>query len=287
MQAYLRNEHKLFLLIIIVMALLIGSYVLFSDYAMLGWAMLATVAATVVVTMLVGVLIGGIIAFIGSAIIGIWIIMQSLTFEGQAWLSSQSFSLALLLLFAAVLLIVFLTAGYLHAQLKNLATENEAMQHQVADLVAVDVDTHFDNSKRMCQEVDREVKRVQRHGGRFTLLFVQFDHYHEFLKAYGEKEMQHVLWTIAKKVNETLRNSDYKYRYNNQKFAFLLVETPKQSVEIVIDKLHEQLREHELLNGKKVTLAFHISFDEYDETNELSAKEFIQNLERETVFYAM
>lgn len=269
------------------MALLISSYIVLQNYALLGWLMLAVIAATLVVTMLAGVVLGGIVALIGVVVIGIIVVVRSTTFEGQAWLSEQSFSMTLLLLFAVMLVVVFSTAAYLHAQLKGLAKQNERMQHQVADLVAVDVETHFDNGKRMYQEVDREVKRVHRHGSRFTLLFLQFDHYKEFLKAYGEKEMQHFLLTLAQKVNETLRNSDYKYRYSNEKFAFLLVETPKQDVEFVIEKLHEQLREHELLNGRKVTLAFHISFEEYNAQNEESAREFIQNLERETVFYAM
>lgn len=287
MPAYLKNETKLFLIILLNMALLIGSYILLMPYGVLGLTMLIVIAISVVATMLVGIFIGGILAVGGVIGIGGWLIWQSTSIIGQNWLATQSFSMVVLLLFVGSLMVNLSVAGYLQQQLSKLAKRNEQMQEQVEDLVAVDLTTQFDNDRRMHMDIAREIKRVHRHGSCFTLLFLSFDHYKEFLKAYGEKEMNHLLVTLSKNVNDTLRTTDYKYRFNQHKFAFLLVETPQRDVEVVIEKLHEQLKEHTLLSEKKVTLSFHISFEEYNQQSTVTADEFISQLERETVFYAI
>ena len=57
-------------------------------------------------------------------------------------------------------------------------------------------------------------------------------------------------------------------------------------MEIVAEKLANSLQTHTLLNGKKVTLEFHISYEEYNsEMKNIDYLDFIQSVERETVFY--
>lgn len=270
------------------MAALLGSYILLQPFQTIGIAMVVAIVVSVCITLFFGLVGGGIIAMVSAFVLGVWIIWQTTTAAGQDWLLTQQFSLVAFAIFMIGLVLTVASASYIQQVFSRFMQQQQAMQQQIDALVAVDVTTHFDNEKRMQQEVAREIKRIDRHGGCFTLLFLSFDHHKEFLQAYGEKEMQHLLQALAHNVNQVLRTSDYKYRFNDSKFAFLLVETPRKDVERVIEKLQQQLTEHTLLNGKKVTLLFHISFDEYNQhVAPATADQFISQLEQETIFYAM
>ncbi|MDX8046441.1 diguanylate cyclase [Gracilibacillus sp. S3-1-1] len=191
-----------------------------------------------------------------------------------------------LVIFGGGLIIGSLLSGFIHRYHTEMIRENSRLKGEIDNFVSIDPDTSFDNAGRMEIEIKREMTRINRHGGLFTLMFLELDYYEEFVKAYGHQELNHLLEVVGEKVEQSLRYSDRKFRYSDNKFAFLLIETSKTNVEIVADKLGEQLAEHQLLNGKKVTLFFHISFDEYNESKkDIHYTDLIGDLQKETVFY--
>jgi len=190
------------------------------------------------------------------------------------------------LIYGFGLLITSMLGGNIQHEIRRMVNQIDLLKQEVEQFVAIDTETFFDNAQRMEIELQREMKRIDRYGGKFTVLFLELDYYKEFLKAYGQEEMEHLLKTIGEKVSNNLRLSDKKFRYSENKFAFFLIETPKEHVDIVAEKLANCLKIHQLKNGKTVTLNFHVSYGEYNsEMKEINYKNFIEEIERETVFY--
>ncbi|MEK4386415.1 diguanylate cyclase [Solibacillus sp. FSL W7-1464] len=190
--------------------------------------------------------------------------------------------------FGIILIVTILLTGSIQEKITGLIRKNVKLQNDLLQFVSIDVDTSFDTAKRMEVEVKRELSRISRHGGRFTILLIQIDYFEEFQQAYGQKEVQHLLKSIGSRVNSLVRMTDRKFRLDNNIFALLLIETKKTSIEIIIDNLSNGLQEHELLSGKKVTLTFHISFEECNsDMGNIDYDTLMANLKSEIVFYAM
>lgn len=272
MKTYLRGELYIFIGIMTTVIVLFASYIALSSYGTSGYIAVCIVGATMVLTMLYGVVYGGLITII--AVIGIGIVLISNTaINTPLQVNVPMPDLHMLVLFAVAQLLILMMATLLHNQFHKLATRSTVMAEHIQTLIAVDEVTQFDNETRMRQEISREMKRVDRHGGCFTMLVFTFIHYDEFLQTYGEKEMQHLLRKMAEKVTELLRASDYKYRFGQQQFVFLLIETPEEMMPNVVKKLHEEASKHPLLNGRKVTLHFTIETVTYDDTMRLTTVE--------------
>ncbi|WP_157764826.1 diguanylate cyclase domain-containing protein [Solibacillus sp. R5-41] len=221
-------------------------------------------------------------------LIGTTILIMSVKNTTFSSLQFQMLSIEQFFIFGVALIVSVVVAGNIHERISEVMNDRKRLRYEVEQFVSIDTDTSFDNKKRMQVEIKREMSRVNRHGGSFSLLLVELDHYKEFNKAYGSKEMQHLLMTIGQKANELLRTTDRKFRYLDNRFAFLLTETPKAHVEIIIEKLSILLQTHQLTNGKTVTLSFHISFNEYDDLlKQHSYEQFIEELESELIYYAM
>ena len=272
MKTYLRGELYIFSGIMITVIVLFASYIALSSYGTSGYIAVCIVGATMVLTMLYGVVYGGFLTIIAVAGMGI-VLMKNAAMHVPLQVNAPMPDLHMLALFVVAQLLILTMATLLHNQFHKLATRSTMMAEHIHTLIAVDEVTQFDNETRMRQEILREMKRVDRHGGCFTMLVVTFTHYDEFLRTYGEKELQHVLRKMAEKVTELLRASDYKYRFGQQQFVFLLIETPEVMMPSVVGKLHEEARQHPLLNGRKVTLHFTIETVTYNDTMRLTTVE--------------
>lgn len=192
MKTYLRGELYIFIGIMTTVIVLFASYIALSSYGTSGYIAVCIVGATMVLTMLYGVVYGGLITII--AVIGIGIVLISNTaINAPLQVNVPMSDLHMLVLFAVAQLLILTMATLLHNQFHKLATRSTVMAEHIQTSIAVDEVTQFDNETRMRQEISREMKRVDRHGGCFTMLVFTFIHYDEFLQTYGEKEMQHVL----------------------------------------------------------------------------------------------
>ncbi|MEG0472687.1 MAG: diguanylate cyclase [Solibacillus sp.] len=235
-----------------------------------------------------GILNGLVASLLLLFLIGTTLLIMTVKNTTFSSLQLQMLSIDQFVFFGAALIVSVVVAGTIHERIREVMNDQQRLRYEVEQFVSIDTDTSFDNKKRMQVEIMREMSRVNRHGGSFSLLIIELDHYKEFNQAYGSKEMQHLLKMIGQKTNELLRTTDRKFRYLDNRFAFLLTETPKAHVEIIIEKMAVQLQTHQLSNGKTVTLSFHISFNEYDDSKKQhSYDQFIEELENEIIFYAM
>ncbi|RKJ27550.1 GGDEF domain-containing protein, partial [Butyricicoccus sp. 1XD8-22] len=262
MKGYSKREHSLYFNI----CLLITSFVVMSLFLwsneLAGKLMFGVFTIINLITLFIGMLPGLILCLLFIFTLGSIILFLTLQNAEYGIFFNEFVSMQNFVIYGAGLLIAVLFAGFIHDQYSRIVNERNKLRLEIKQFIAVDPYTSFDNVQRMEIELQREINRINRYGGEFTLLFLELDHYFEFIKTYGYKEFEHLLSTIGLKINTLLRNSDRKFRYNESKFAFLLTSTKKIHVEPVVNKLNEQLSKHKLLNGKFVTLTFHMSFEE-------------------------
>ncbi|MEN2466025.1 GGDEF domain-containing protein [Ornithinibacillus sp. JPR2-1] len=288
MREFLSEEKQLLLKI----CLLVASYLVMFDFlwanGQIGKLLFLLYVGITFIALFMGTLVGLIISLFFLFIIGSILLYNGFQSLGYREGYTEFLTIEHFVFYGVGLLITDLISGSIQEQHRRIVLARNRFRQEVKQFVAVDPDTSFDNRERMEIEIKREMNRVIRYGGKFTFLVLELDYYQEFLKTYGRKEVEHLMKVMGEKVRKSLRFSDRKYRYRDNKFAFLLMETGKDKVEIVADKLAEQLRNHQLLNGKTVTLTFHISFEEYhDQMKEVAYLDFVQEVDRETVFYAL
>lgn len=286
MKEFLNEEKHLLFKI----CLLVASYILMFDFlwtnGQVGKLLFLLYGVITVMALFFGTLLSLIISLLFLFAIGsilLYLGLQNIEYGGFyiEFLTMEHF-----VFYGVGLLVTDLIGGSIQEQHRKVTLERNRLEQEIKHFVAVDPDTSFDNAERMEIEIKREMNRINRYGGKFTILLLELDYYKEFLKTYGQKELDHLLKGIGEKISKSLRFSDKKYRYRKNKFAFLLIETSKDNVEIVADKLAEQLKIHQLLNGRIVTLTFHISFEEYNEQmKDIDYLEFVQGVDKETVFY--
>ncbi|GKV66526.1 MULTISPECIES: diguanylate cyclase domain-containing protein [unclassified Sporosarcina] len=192
--------------------------------------------------------------------------------------------LPILMGYGFVILLVVLAAGKLRDYIVNQSRLNRRLQEEISQLVAVDISTGFDNTNRLKLEMELEMKRVKRYGGNFTLILIQMDYFKEFKNLYGEKELLHLLSSIADKIQKVVRKTDRKFRYSADRFALLLTQTDDASIDVVYEKLSQSIKEHQLLNQKYVTLAFRTAYSVYGKQTELlDCDDFLSQMESELV----
>lgn len=187
-----------------------------------------------------------------------------------------------LLIFGFVLLLTALIAGMIHDQIVMQNKMNRKLKEELRELVAVDTETGFDNRHRMEVELDVEIGRINRYGGTFTIIVLQMEFLEDFQTLYGNKEYAHLLTSLAQYMQSVVRSTDRKFRYDTDRFALLLTHTDDSFIHVVLDKLRDVLKNHQLLNEKYVTLSFRVAHETYiKEKNMRSHKQLIDQLESE------
>ncbi|MFD2043763.1 GGDEF domain-containing protein [Ornithinibacillus salinisoli] len=288
MKAFFNEDKNLFVKI----CLFAISYALMFEFlwpnGLVGKILFGLFALISIITLFFGMIVGLIVSLFFLFTMGSIILFLAIQNIEHGGFYSEFLTMKIFVLYGVGLLLTNLFGGYIYDQLSRIVMERNKLRQEIKLFVAIDPDTSFDNSQRLEIEMKREMNRINRYGGKFTILFLEMDNYNEFSKTYGQKELDYLLKTIGMRASESLRYSDRKFRYSNNKFAFLLIETPKDNAELVAEKIGERLGTHQLLSGKSVTLSFHISYEEYNQQmGQMDYLQFIHDVEKETVFYGL
>ncbi|WP_409366718.1 diguanylate cyclase domain-containing protein [Lysinibacillus sp. 38-6] len=194
---------------------------------------------------------------------------------------SKAFSMQLFLAYGVVLLLLVLCAGKIHELL--IAQENyiKNLQRDVKKFVAIDVETGFENESRMHVIVNEEMRRADRHQHTFVFIMLKLENYEKFKKLYGIKEAQYLWKQLAEKIQQSVRQTDKKFRYRENYLAILLIDTSDQYIDIIYDKLDQALKNHQLLNKRWVTLSYKTSYFTYTPQMDQSFDDLLAEMERE------
>ncbi|MFJ7407710.1 MULTISPECIES: diguanylate cyclase domain-containing protein [unclassified Lysinibacillus] len=200
---------------------------------------------------------------------------------GSVALLSNAFSMQQFLAYGVVLLLLVLCAGKIHELLLAQEKYMKNLQQDVKNFVAIDVETGFDNESRMRVIVNEEMRRADRHQHSFVFIMLKLENYEKFKKLYGFKEAQFLWKQLAEKIQQSVRQTDKKFRYRENYLAILLIDTSDQYIDIIYEKLDQALKNHQLLNKRWVTLSYKTSYFTYTPKMDQSFDDLLAEMERE------
>lgn len=125
-----------------------------------------------------------------------------------------------------------------------IAIENARYFQKVQELTITDDMTSLYNSRHLQQQLDLEIQRSRRYHLKFSLIFLDLDHFKTVNDNYGHLVGSKVLRETADIILECLRDVDVATRYGGDEFVLLLPETDITAAMIVTSRLREAMNAH-------------------------------------------
>ena len=159
-------------------------------------------------------------------------------------------------------------AGYrkLLRSFSKTVSISDRYQSQLMDLKArlevtasTDLLTGLANRWKIMEQLQSEHSRAERHGGSFSVLIADLDHFKIVNDTYGHLAGDRVLKAIADCLRRELRAEDFCGRWGGEEFLIILPETGLQQAALVAEKLLAAIRQTKVLwedKGLSVTMSF-------------------------------
>ncbi|PLX95274.1 MAG: diguanylate cyclase response regulator [Desulfuromonas sp.] len=128
-----------------------------------------------------------------------------------------------------------------------LAFENAARYQGARDLIYTDDLTGLYNYRYMQIVLDQEIRRTERYGLSFSLVFIDLDHFKEINDTYGHLAGSSALREVADLLRKSVREVDLLFRYGGDEFTALLVETDNRGAAVVAERIRRTIEQHTFL----------------------------------------
>ncbi len=125
-----------------------------------------------------------------------------------------------------------------------LGFENAYRYQGARDLIYADDLTGLYNYRYLQIVLNQEIRRSERYGLEFALVFIDVDHFKEVNDTHGHLAGSHSLKEIAVLLQKCVREVDIVFRYGGDEFTALLVETDSQGAAVVAERIRSSIAEH-------------------------------------------
>lgn len=129
-----------------------------------------------------------------------------------------------------------------------------AFQEELERQALTDPLTGLGNSRRFHDALRGELKRTDRTGRSFAIIFVDVDDFKELNDRYGHLGADRVLVAVAEVIRDELRESDLVCRWGGDEFIVILPETDRKEAAVVAEKLRGAVAKAEACLGVTVSL---------------------------------
>ena len=110
----------------------------------------------------------------------------------------------------------------------------------------------------------QEFERAKRYGTIISVAMADIDDFKSINDAYGHQAGDYVLSEISKIFMETLRKTDFVYRYGGEEICVLMPETCIQNVIMPLERLRKNIEHKQFIyNGKKIHATISIGATTY------------------------
>ncbi|HNB53362.1 MAG TPA: GGDEF domain-containing protein [Anaerolineales bacterium] len=165
------------------------------------------------------------------------------------WLAGQTYSSLLIAFWNALTRILFfLLITILLAELRNALDAQRA-------LARTDFTTSLLNSRAFYEAIARELARTQRYPHPTTLIYLDVDNFKTINDLYGHLAGDDLLRQVAQILARNTRVSDFTARLGGDEFALLLPQTSADAAQILIPRLHDDLRTAMRLHPLPITFS--------------------------------
>jgi len=107
--------------------------------------------------------------------------------------------------------------------------------------VVTDHLTRLYNRRYFMNRAGEEIERSLRHQAPLSVLMIDIDHFKDFNDTYGHSTGDRVLQTVARALQDALRNHDICARHGGEEFAVLLPSTPGENAYYVAERVRRTL----------------------------------------------
>ncbi len=135
-------------------------------------------------------------------------------------------------------------------------TEHRRMEEELVHQAFHDPLTGLANKALFRDRMAHAAMRLQRHGGRLAVLFIDLDDFKTVNDSLGHSAGDQLLVTVSERITASLRPGDTAARVGGDEFAVLIESVSgEDDAPMIAERIIESLREPVLLGGRTVTAA--------------------------------
>ncbi|HBE76927.1 MAG TPA: hypothetical protein DDW65_03980 [Firmicutes bacterium] len=140
-------------------------------------------------------------------------------------------------------------------------TEQTLLLEKLQRQVAIDELTQIYNRRSFMERCHEEISRLGRLKRSIAVIFVDIDHFKQINDTYGHQTGDLILYVIAQKLRQGLREADILGRIGGEEFAILLPETPLDQACDIAERLRQIIDKPIRVNERMiiVTVSFGIT----------------------------
>ena len=131
-----------------------------------------------------------------------------------------------------------------------LGIQNASRYQKAQQLMYTDDLTGLYNHRYMQVALSQEMKRSQRYGLMFSLLFLDLDHFKNINDTHGHLAGSAALKEVGGLLRASVRSVDTLFRYGGDEFAVLLVEADADGARRVAERIRKAIEEHTFLDDE-------------------------------------
>ncbi len=125
-----------------------------------------------------------------------------------------------------------------------IVMENSRLFERLRDLSVRDGLTGLYNHRHIMELVQAEFDRIGRHGGVFSVLMIDVDHFKKVNDEHGHPAGDAVLREVAEVIQEGLRAIDVVGRYGGEEFVVVLPQTPHDEAMLTAERVRSRVHAH-------------------------------------------
>jgi diguanylate cyclase (GGDEF)-like protein len=135
------------------------------------------------------------------------------------------------------------------AEQAALGFENACRYQGARELIYTDDLTGLFNHRYLQIALDQEIRRSERYGLEFAVVFIDLDHFKTINDSHGHLAGSRALREVASVLRQSVREVDTLYRYGGDEFTALLVETDAKGASVVSERIRRAIERHTFLAG--------------------------------------
>lgn len=137
------------------------------------------------------------------------------------------------------------------AEQAGIAFDNAYRYQGARELIYTDDLTGLYNQRYLDVALEQEVRRAERYGLEFSIVFFDVDHFKLVNDSHGHISGSHALKEIANLLRKCIREVDVPFRYGGDEFTALLVETGTEGAPVVAERIRRTIEQHTFLADLK------------------------------------
>jgi len=147
----------------------------------------------------------------------------------------------------------------------GIAFDNAYRYQGARELIYTDDLTGLYNQRYLDIVLEQEIRRAERYGLEFSVIFLDVDHFKVVNDTHGHLSGSKALKEIATLLRKCIREVDIPFRYGGDEFTALLVETGSEGAPVVAERIRRTIEQNTYLKelGQDIKLTASVGYATY------------------------